>query len=255
MSTLYTGVAASGARSPAIQIQEPADTDAANVASVNTALTKIANYIAYLQAHAALFDDTNTFSAAQTIAALLTLSTSNVSLTAGALQSILKGGTGKLQVGTSQASDLELIVGNVVKLAILAAGGIDAKTQKIINVVDPAAAQDAATKNYVDGIQFAAPTIIGATLNGSWTGTVGYWKDRSGVVHLLGPAVWGAGTLIFTLPAGFRPAAIRNLAVAAWSGSAYAPNLIQIQSNGTVSVLGAGSAGYQYWLDVSFLGE
>lgn len=49
MSTIYNGNPANGAQTPAIQIQRPSDGDAANVESVNTALQKLADYVAWIQ--------------------------------------------------------------------------------------------------------------------------------------------------------------------------------------------------------------
>ncbi len=51
----------------------------------------------------------------------------------------------------------------------LAGSGVDAGTQKIHNVVDPTANQDAATKNYVDGTVAGSGAIKFATANsGTW---------------------------------------------------------------------------------------
>jgi hypothetical protein len=43
--------------------------------------------------------------------------------------------------------------------------------------------------------------------------TVGFYKDREGVVHLKGAATAGTGSLLFQLPPGFRPRAHRQLNV------------------------------------------
>ena len=66
MPALLTGVAASGARAPAVSYNTPVDGDALNAASVNTGFQTAANYIAWLQAHAAIFDDANTWTVEQT---------------------------------------------------------------------------------------------------------------------------------------------------------------------------------------------
>lgn len=63
MPAPYTGVAANGARTPAIEISRPSDGDAANAASVNGALGELADYAAHFQAHSAYIDDANTFTA------------------------------------------------------------------------------------------------------------------------------------------------------------------------------------------------
>jgi hypothetical protein len=167
MSTLYSGVAASGSQAPAIQIQRPADGDAASAASINTALQKIADYIAWLQLHSALVDAANGFSVTQQIA------TGDLELTNAAIQSILKATGGKLQVGTKtgNASDVDLLVNGVVKATLrasdgklslvaqlLAAAGIDAGSQPVVNVANPTNPQDADTKAARDtAIATAAP--------------------------------------------------------------------------------------------------
>lgn len=61
------------------------------------------------------FTGTAIFDAAVTVVAALVLSGGNVTLTKSALQSILKGGTGGLDIGTSIASDLRVLLNNVAK--------------------------------------------------------------------------------------------------------------------------------------------
>lgn len=82
----------------------------------------------------------------------------NVELTKASAQSILKAGGGALQIGTKTGnnSDVEVLVNGTVKASLLAAGGLDVKTQRIVNVTDPSGPQDAATKAYVDGVMGAA---------------------------------------------------------------------------------------------------
>jgi hypothetical protein len=250
MPQTITGNPATSHGNP-IQLTAVADGDAANATNLaNTPLQAVTDVIAWLQAHAALFDASNTFSAAQTIAALLTLSTSDLALTKSGDQAVTKSGSGKLQLGTSIAADLELVRNAVVMLA-LTASGIDAKTQKIVNVVDPDAAQDAATMGYVDTLA-SGPTA--PTPNSGYTAIDGlaYWRTRDGMVHLKGGFTFtGGGDVAFTLPVGFRPAYARAFAVS--SGSA---------TLRTILVSAAGEVGYvpmpsgtTYLDTVSFLAE
>jgi hypothetical protein len=80
------------------------------------------------------------------------------------------------------------------------------------------------------------------TLSGSWTHSgaipVQYAIDSMGIVHLAGIALSGsAGTVVFTLPTGFRPPNGRSFPVAA--SNAYGE--VTVQTTGNV-VFAVGSA-------------
>lgn len=153
MHTL-TGNPATSRSSP-LAVSAVSDGDAGSAANLaDTPLQPILDVLAFLQAQAARLDLANTFTqtqlfqAAVTLSALLTAN-ANVSLAKAGDQSILKGGSGKFQVGTSTATDLELLVGGVVKAVL------SASTGRLGGLTDPAAAQDAATKAYVDAATVA----------------------------------------------------------------------------------------------------
>ena len=81
------------------------------------------------------------------------------------------------------------------------------------------------------------PPILAPSLVNSWANfggayaTAGYWKDAEGVVHLSGLLKDGAvGSAMFTLPAGYRPAAREVFAV--FSNGAL--GLCDIDTNGQV---------------------
>jgi hypothetical protein len=92
------------------------------------------------------------------------------------------GSTGARVFSTKVGSDLQFrrIIGtapivatentNDITLTWVPSADVDANTQKIINVVDPGAAQDAATKNYVDTTTTANPiylAVAGDTMAGN----------------------------------------------------------------------------------------
>lgn len=167
MPTTLTGIPVDPTTSP--QATVAADGDAANSAGLQvTPLQPIVNFISWLRTHIAQKDASNTFSAAQTIAALLTLNASDLVLVAATLQRILKTG-GTLQVGTGDANEVDLLVNGVVKFALLAAGGIDAKTQKIVNVIDPTSAQEVATAGYTDTKAAPAKSTITSSATANWS--------------------------------------------------------------------------------------
>ena len=79
----------------------------------------------------------------------------------------------------------------------------------------------------------------------SWTNcggnpeTVGFYKDREGVVHLKGKACSGAhATVIFQLPAGYRPASLKELDFAAVCGCTDGGSVTL--PTGQVDVVGSG---------------
>lgn len=73
MPSNYTGDGAAIAPRTAPVIACPVDADPANAASVNTPLQQLADVVDYLQDHAALLDQINAFTAANSFAALVTL--------------------------------------------------------------------------------------------------------------------------------------------------------------------------------------
>ncbi len=247
MSSNHQGVPGNGAWTPAITVQEPSDGDPANAASLNAAYSKLADFIGFLQANAAqlgganAFSGSNTFNAVVTLSALLTLNSANLNLTAAVLQKILKTG-GTLQVGTGDSNEVDILVNGAVKLALLAAGGIDAKSQNIVNLANPVNTQDAATKGYVD----SAVTVTAGT---NWSFPPGYPAGnarRTGSIVAVSFAVAaGAGAswaALGTMPVGARPPSaggngdINPTGYITHSGTTY-PAIFGIAPSGTVSVL------------------
>ncbi len=110
-------------------VSGPAFGDAVASGPIDTFLQTIMNALSWLRVNspqlggANAFAGSNTFNAAVTIAGLLSLNSGNVQLTAAGLQSILKTGTGKLDIGTLSAQDLEFLVGNVVKWTLQQSSG------------------------------------------------------------------------------------------------------------------------------------
>ncbi len=86
-----------------------------------------------------------------------------------------------------------------------------------------------------------APTLTNSWANlGSGFANAGYLKDPMGFVHLRGEVNGGInGSIIFTLPAGYRPAAATNLAsINGASAFAY----LQIAASGTVEAVNVSGA-------------
>lgn len=80
-----------------------------------------------------------------------------------------------------------------------------------------------------------APNLLNSWVNGSPTNRslAGYFKDDKGIVHLQGYLSGGsAGTVAFTLPAGYRPAL--GVEIAAASGGS--GGRVTIENNGNVTI-------------------
>jgi hypothetical protein len=236
MGTPYTGNDATITAHSAATATLPDDTDLIQSETFKIAYRKLLDYLDFLQAHAALLNELAVFTAGMQISA------GDLELTHAAIQAILKAGGGALQIGTKagNASDVEVVVNGVVRLAALAAGNLDAKSQRIINVTDPTGSQDAVTKTYVDS---RAVTSIGGAISFG-TG----WSDstptpstlvRVGKLVMLampgvaagGGSVWSS---IATLAAGFRPYAQIQAACQIRDVSAFAV----YEGNATIAVDG-----------------
>lgn len=86
--------------------------------------------------------------------------------------------------------------------------------------------------------------------------TIAYWKDPFGVVHLKGAASFTSGANpVFTLPAGFRPS-LQKLFAAAGLGAATTPVAVVVNADGTVFINNTSAAAASGFLEgVTFLAE
>ena len=84
-----------------------------------------------------------------------------------------------------------------------------------------------------------------ATLGNGWVnfgvgfGTLHFYKTTEGVVHIGGTIKSGTvtpGTPLFTLPEGFRPAALRLFPVTQSAGAGQASGCISVNSAGVVAI-------------------
>lgn len=97
---------------------------------------------------------------------------------------------------------------------------------------------------------FIAPTLINSWVNyGSGFNIAGYIKDIFGFVHLRGLVRNGSG-VIFTLPAGYRPAYRQLCAVQSWDTI----GRCDVDTSGNV-IFSAGNNGWFSLDNVRFLAE
>jgi len=238
MPTALTGNPASGARSPAISGSGPAAADLVASGTIDTLFQKILDYIAWLQANTPGLAEGNTFTQAQVMQALLTLSASDVALSKTGAQKMTKTGTGGLTVGTEAGNgDLILTANGVSMFKALAAGTLDAQGKRLANLAAPTTAGDA--------VAWVAP---------AWTALVGlgdfsilnsaaYIKDIAGVVHFRGGFGSTAGGSFrlnnATIAAGCRPANQITYVIKAGAGTA---NVV-VDSAGVMTLAVAAPAG------------
>lgn len=88
------------------------------------------------------------------------------------------------------------------------------------------------------------PTFLNSWLNfGSGLNPAGYWKDTLGVVHLRGTVKCTTpNTVIFNLPAGYRPPN-RELFIVMSAGAGFATTMgrVDVLANGDVQQMLGGS--------------
>lgn len=86
--------------------------------------------------------------------------------------------------------------------------------------------------------QWVVPTLLNGWINlGSGFSAAGYRKETSGIVRLTGlikDGVYASGTVIFTLPLGYRPRERILQDVMAKSGSTLVPCTVEIHTDGRV---------------------
>lgn len=102
---------------------------------------------------------------------------------------------------------------------------------------------------------FIAPTLLNGWVNfGAGFAAAGYMKDQFGFVHLKGMVKSGTvGTVIFTLPAGYRPAETQIFIVQSNNGADVLAR-IDISNNGNVTLTSGGTT----WValnGITFLGQ
>lgn len=100
------------------------------------------------------------------------------------------------------------------------------------------------------------PPWINAVMQNSWVTNdstpLAYQKDNMGYVHIRGSITGGGtanGTVIATLPAGYRPQFARHYNIAAYTNTTYTPCEIVINTDGTI-VINAGSGVWYPHLDL-----
>lgn len=97
-----------------------------------------------------------------------------------------------------------------------------------------------------------APTLLNSWQNyGTAYGSAAYWKDKCNVVHISGMVKGGTitdGTVIFTLPSGYRPSAPEKFLVV----SVNALCILDIYTNGNVTIRAGANASWVSLSGISF---
>lgn len=113
--------------------------------------------------------------------------------------------------------------------------------------------EDGKIYGQIDNEAFIAPSLLNGFYNyGGGFGTVGYFKDKNGIVHIKGLVSGGStGTDIFTLPTGYRPSG--NLIFMQLANNAIAR--IDVQSDGSVYYSSGQSGVFLTLSGISFRAE
>lgn len=100
---------------------------------------------------------------------------------------------------------------------------------------------------------WTAPAMMNNWANyGGAYETLGYYKDKEGVVHLKGLVVSGTSSVVFILPVGYRPTQTRLFATLSDHGTGYVVGGVFIYSNGNVQIQNYSGANYTSFSGVSF---
>lgn len=95
-----------------------------------------------------------------------------------------------------------------------------------------------------------------ATLQNGWTGNLYYRRNEFGTVEFrgtIGDGTTSIGTVLFTLPVGYRPTSRTVvLNVNSYGGNAVQSNILGITASGVVSILQAQTKQYLGFDDISF---
>lgn len=101
---------------------------------------------------------------------------------------------------------------------------------------------------------------INATLENGWTNqggsfaTVGYCKNELGILQLRGlikPGTTAAGTVLFTLPVGYRPAIVNKIQTIIYVNfSSFATLIIDINPDGKVAIGNVAVAANATWISL-----
>lgn len=158
--------------------------------------------------------------------------------------SVTRGGTGSNLSATGGTSQVlkQTSVGGAITVGQLSSSDLSDSSSLVttttINNGTLAASFTTLASNTANAGGLTQESVQTVSLQNSWANygagyqTFGYWKDSQGVVHLQGLIKSGtttAGTLLFTLPSGYRPSAAETFGVCLASATIGA---ITIATNG-----------------------